>query len=531
VSSEQQLGRLVSISGAQVIALLDNSPASDDGGVAVSVGSLVKMETAHSHVYGMVTGQSIPIPSQDGGAEELRISELELVGEVSLPPAESAGVFTRGITLSPGLGDPVFSADSTDIATVYAQPNEATIAIGNIHLEKNLPAHVGVDNLLGKHFAILGTTGCGKSCTVSLLLHEMIKQHPNAHVLLLDSHGEYEAAFGDVAEQITPSDLEIPYWLFSFDEFCAVVFGRETDDLVTEVALLRDLIQKSKLRFLGEQGEEYPITVDTPVPYKMGDLNRLLDETMGKLENRNELAPYLRIRNRLNTLANDRRYSFIFPSSLVVRDNMATLLSRMFRIPVNEKPISILNLTGVPSEILNVVISVICRLTFDFGQWSEPQMPILLVCEEAHRYAPNNSVSEFEPAKEALSRLAKEGRKYGISLGVVSQRPSELAVGVLSQCSTVFAMRMTSQKDQDFIQAAISDSAVGLIESLPSLGNAEAIAVGEGVPVPMRLSFKSLPENQRPKSATAQFAKSWSGEAGTIEGLQDTIERWRSQRR
>ncbi len=489
------------------------------------------MQTPQSQVYGMVTGQSIPIPSADGSSAELKISELELVGEVPIAPADGAGEFNRGISHSPALGDPIFAATGNDVATVYAQPNAVTIEIGNIHLEKDLPAHVGVDNLLGKHFAVLGTTGCGKSCAVSLLLHQMLEKHPNAHVLLLDSHGEYDAAFGHMAEQITPGDLEIPYWLFSFEEFCGVVFGRETADLVTEITLLRDLIQKSKLRFLGEQGEEYPVTVDTPVPYKMGDLNRILDETMGRLDNRNELAPYLRIRNRRNTLTNDRRFSFMFPSSVIVRDNMAILLSRMFRIPVNDKPISILNLTGVPSEILNIVISVICRLTFDFGQWSDPQMPVLLVCEEAHRYAPNSSIADFEPAKEALSRLAKEGRKYAISLGVISQRPSELAIGILSQCSTVFAMRMTSQKDQDFMQAAISDSAAGLIESLPSLGNAEAIAIGEGVPVPMRLKFKQLPENQRPRSATAEFSKSWSGEAGTLEGLQDTIERWRSQRR
>ncbi len=531
MSEGKRLGRLVSISGAEVIALLDVILSDNGDSGSISIGSLVKMETGPSTVYGMVTGQSIPIPSQDGADQELRITELELVGEVLAAPAEGAGRFNRGISQSPGLGDPIFAADQADVALVYAKPDAATVEIGSIHQAKSLPAFVGVDDLLGKHFAILGTTGCGKSCAVSLLLHRLLDDHPNAHVLLLDSHGEYAAAFGDLAEPIEPADLELPYWLFNFEKLCAIVFGRETNEMMTETTLLRELIQKSRLRFLGEQGEEYPITVDTPVPYKMGDLNRILDETMGRLDNRNELAPYLRVRNRLNALTSDRRFSFIFPSSVIVRDNMAMILSRLFRVPVNGKPISILNLSGVPSEILNVVISVICRLTFDFGMWSDQQMSLLLVCEEAHRYAPNASLSEFEPAKEALSRLAKEGRKYGISLGVISQRPSELAIGVLSQCSTIFAMRMTNQKDQEFVQAAISDSAAGLIDSLPSLGNAEAVAIGEGVPVPMRLSFARLPEEQRPRSATAEFAKSWSGEAGTIEALQSTIERWRSQRR
>ena len=243
------------------------------------------------------------------------------------------------------------------------------------------------------------------------------------------------------------------------------------------------------------------------------------------------LAPYQRLKNRLSALQSDRRYAFMFPSSVVVRDNMAAILSRIFRIPVNGKPISIINLSGVPSEVLNVVVSVLCRMTFDFAMWGDQDTPILLVCEEAHRYAPQNSEQGFEPAKRALSRIAKEGRKYGISLGVISQRPSELATGLLSQCNTVFAMRMSSQKDQEFVHAAMSEASVGLLDSLPSLGNAEAIAVSEAVTVPMRLSFRELQPDQLPKSGTAAFSNAWKNGGDSEEGLQATIERWRRQRR
>ncbi len=221
----------------------------------------------------------------------------------------------------------------------------------------------------------------------------------------------------------------------------------------------------------------------------------------------------------------------MFPSSVLVRDNMAAFLSRIFRIPVNGKPISILNLSGVPSEMLVVVVSVLCRMTFDLAMWSDQDTPILLVCEEAHRYTSNSEEEGFEPTRRALARIAKEGRKYGVSLGIISQRPSELAESVLSQCNTIFALRMTNQDDQDFVRASMSDAGGGLLDTLPSLANAEAIVVGEAISGPMRMRIKDLPLEQRPKSATADFAASWSAEGDVENTLQTIVARWRHQRR
>ena len=170
-------------------------------------------------------------------------------------------------------------------------------------------------------------------------------------------------------------------------------------------------------------------------------------------------------------------------------------------------------------------------MTFDFALWSERAVPIMLVCEEAHRYAPQDSKLGFEPTKKALSRIAKEGRKYGVSLCVVSQRPSELATGILSQCNTIFALRMSNQKDQEFVRGALSESAMGLMEFLPSMRNAEAIAVGEGVPVPVRLCFNELPEERRPRSGTAQFSTAWQSDDEDKSFIDTVVERWRRQRR
>ncbi len=502
-----------------------------NGSLPLQIGSLIKMQATGTTIFGIVNGLSIPIPTQEESDDELRIAEMELVGEVLDQANGETASFRRGVSTSPSLGDHVFGATQDDIGLIYARPDSVAVEVGMLHQGDGLPVYVVVDDLLGKHFAILGTTGTGKSCAVSLILHGILEQHSSAHVVLLDPHGEYAHAFKDNAENIDPNDLQLPYWLLNFEEVVEVVFGAQSDELVAETTLLRDLIQQSKTAMLGGEEAPHAITVDTPVPYKMGDLMRILDETMGRLDNRNDIGPYQRIKNRLNALQSDRRYAFMFPSSVVVRDNMAAILSRIFRIPVDGKPISILNLSGVPSEVLNVVVSVLCRMTFDFAIWSDEDTPILLVCEEAHRYATNNPQEGFEPTVRALSRIAKEGRKYGVSLGIISQRPAELATSVLSQCNSIFAMRLTNEKDQDIVRATLSDAGAALLDSLPALGNAEAIVVGEAVSVPMRLRFSELSPDHLPKSTTAEFSSNWSGEGATEEALQVIVDRWRRQRR
>lgn len=524
----QSIGRVVSVSGGQVICLLDamGTPVVGTSDEALQIGSLVKLAAKGSRVFGIVGGLSIPIPSRDG-SDELKIVELELVGEIPNINDGDAETFRRGVSTSPGLGDPVFAASQDELRTVYEPRSDDAIQLGHLQQNPTVPAYAVVDHLLGKHFSIIGTTGAGKSCTVSLILNAIIEKHDNAHILLLDPHAEYARAFGDAAEVIEPDDLMLPHWLFTFEEIVEIVFGSEADELTAEIAILRDLIQKSKIRFMGATEEANRVTVDTPVPYKIGDMLRLLDQTMGRLENRSDLAPFQRVKNRLAALQSDRRFSFMFPSGVVVRDNLTEILSRLFRVPTNGKPIAIMNLSGVPSEVLNVVVSVLARMTFDFALWNEQSVPLLFVCEEAHRYVPRSAAEGFEPTKRALARIAKEGRKYGVSLGVIAQRPSEVSASVLSQCNTIFAMRMTSEKDQDFLRAAMSDATSGLLDSLPTLGNGEAIAVGEGIVVPMRLTFATLPEHLRPKSSAAHFSGTWQSDSPEVSTLDHVVDRWR----
>ena len=202
---------------------------------------------------------------------------------------------------------------------------------------------------------------------------------------MLDLHNEYGPAFSDCAEILGPGSLELPYWMLNFEEIREIVIGVDTVDREADAIILKEAILEAKRRYHSESKERDYVTADTPVPYRLSDVNAQIDQALGKLDKPTDSAPYLRLKERLNALQSDKRFSFMF-QGITVRDNMAVIISRIFRLPVDGKPVTILDLSGVPSEILNVVISLLCRLTFDFALWSERALPMLLICEEAHRY-------------------------------------------------------------------------------------------------------------------------------------------------
>jgi DNA helicase HerA-like ATPase len=521
-------GRVVSTAGSQVIILLDKEVGGLD---AVQTGSLVCVRSQHAKVYGIIEGLSTPMPMQASDGQELKIAEIGLLGEVLDDSSGAPGSFRRGVSKLPSLDATVYIATEDDTAVVYALQKRRAVSIGSVHQDPRVPARISVDDMLCKHFAMLGTTGTGKSCALTLILKRILDQNPNGHVLLLDPHGEYGRAFGARAEHLTKGTFKLPYWLCNFEELTEVVFGHDKQDMVMEIMHLRDLVLTAKMNFAGNARDVGLITADTPVPYAMGDLNRLIDQAIGSLENRSNLPPYLRLKARINSLQTDRRFDFMFETGLVVRDEFAALLGRILRVPANGRPLAILDLASIPSEVLNVVVAVICRLAFDFAVWGGQRMPLLLVCEEAHRYAPQDTALGFEPAKRALSRIAKEGRKYGISLGVISQRPSELASTILSQCNTVFAFRMSNERDQEIIQATLAEASSAMFSVLPFLGSSEAIAIGEGVPVPMRLRFDVLPEGERPLSNSAHFSDRWGApDASELAELDRVVAAMRGRR-
>jgi hypothetical protein len=296
-----------------------------------------------------------------------------------------------------------------------------------------------------------------------------------------------------------------------------------------------DILAKCLLmaRAKGRLGQEITkLTVDAPIPYLLSDLTNLISLEMGKMDRAGDTAPYLRLKTKIDEIKADPRYGFMF-SGMLVADTMASFIERIFRLPGGGKPISIIDVSGVPSDITSVVVAVLSRMVFDFAIWSrnEPQRPILLVCEEAHRYIPNERNADSSSVGRILSRIAKEGRKYGVSLGLITQRPSDLAEGVLSQCGTIISMRLNNDRDQAFVRAAMPEGARGFLDSIPALRNRECIICGEGVAIPIRVSFDGLEESKRPASDDPLFSDLWREVGSEDQIIARTIKRWRSQGR
>jgi hypothetical protein len=250
-----------------------------------------------------------------------------------------------------------------------------------------------------------------------------------------------------------------------------------------------------------------------------------LDEQLGRLERTQFMLPYRRLKARIESLATDQRYNFMF-GSLSVQDTMSDVLARLFRVPGNGRPISVIDLSTVPPEILDVVISVISRLAFDLAVWSKGGLPMLLVCEEAHRYAPAQD-TKFVPTRQALSRIAKEGRKYGLSLALVTQRPCELDSTIFSQCGTAVCLRLSSERDQEVIRGSTYEGMVDLVDFLPLLGDREALVLGQGVSMPMRVRFDELGKRGVPRNMHVAFSKAWKTPNLDRDGLEELVARWR----
>jgi hypothetical protein len=317
----------------------------------LEMGTLVKLRSRVSTVYGMVTSLRVPLPNLEPSEKDLRLVELELVGEIR--GAEGTGFFQRGVSAYPALDEPVYLASGADLAKVYARPNAATAQVGTIHQDTILPAYILTDELFGKHFSIVGTTGSGKSCVVATILNAVIEGNPNAHVMLLDPHNEYSSAFAEIGAALSPGcGLSLPYWLFNFEELVEIVIGPNRDP--EQVKILREAVLAGKQSYFVKAGINRFGTVDTPTPYRMSDAVRFLDVAMGSLNRPESVAAYQAVKGRILSLQSDAHYGFVFGGSLSLRDELSDILGQLFRIPVNGQPITILDPTWTAGPVFAV---------------------------------------------------------------------------------------------------------------------------------------------------------------------------------
>jgi DNA helicase HerA-like ATPase len=516
------VGSVLAVEGGVVTAqLLDRAFT---GPEPISINDLVAFSVLERTVIGVVHNLR-----SGRRAEDKVVIEVHLLGEI-VGQGEKARFF-RGVSKLPMIDTLLSRTSAEEVALVFAQPSAATLRIGRLRMDERIPAYLLTDALLGKHFAVVGSTGSGKSSAVTAILRAMLESCPLAHILVLDPHGEYGAAFGERAQVLDPSNLELPYWLMTFEELAAILAPSGTANAYAEAAILRDALIRARVEAVGPDATA-PVTVDTPVPFRLSDLEQIIDEAMGGLNKADGSAPYRHLLSRIARVRNDRRYAFMF-QSFMVRDCMDEIIGRLLRIPVEGKPVTVIDLSGVPTEVVDVVVSLLCRLIFEFGLWSprERVVPTLLVCEEAHRYVPDDPKLGFEPSRRAIDRIAKEGRKYGVSLCLVSQRPADLSASSLSQCGTIVSMRLSNERDQTYVKNALPDGSAWLISALPALGTGEAIIVGDGVPVPMQVRFDPLPPQAQPASRTPAFSTAWAKDDPDLATVRATIDRWRAQKR
>ena len=404
----------------------------------------------------------------------------------------------------------------------------------------DIGVHIDIDQLVSRHFAMLGATGVGKSSGVAIILQKILDTRPNLRIFLVDPHNEYGRCFGDKAQVLTPRNLRLPFWLFNFEETVDAFFGGRPG-VDEEVEILSEVIPLAKAAYLQyrvnnertlakkRDPRDTGFTADTPVPYRIEDLINLLDERMGKLENRSSRMVYHKLIARIQTFRNHPRYAFMFENANIGGDTMAEILGHLFRLPPDGKPMTIMQLAGFPAEVVDSVVSVLCRMAFDFGLWSDGVAPLLFVCEEAHRYAPADKNIGFGPTRRALSRIAKEGRKYGVFLGLVTQRPAEIDSDHHVAVLDAVRHAAVERPRPGLIRSAVSDAAANLLSFIPSLGTREVFTFGPGVALPTRMRFRELPPELRPNSEASGNTRSDAGTNISRDLISSVIERWRSR--
>jgi hypothetical protein len=532
--SHEAIGRVVEIGGSGArVEIHDRCFAElaldDDPSIAMSgqVGSQIKI--ASSRRWLLANVRSLKVIDAEAGAIS---ADVDFLGEGDEDPSSGKLInFKRGITAYPIPGSKAYPVSGSDLKQVFAADERAHIEIGTVYPTKDVRGALQVDSLLGKHFALLGSTGTGKSTAAALIMHRICDQSPEGHIVMVDPHGEYSAAFKGHGELFNVDNLAMPYWLMNFEEHTEVFVTSQGAERQRDMDILAKCLLQARAKNRTSEGLS-KLTVDSPIPYTLSDLTNIITHEMGLLNKATDTAPYMRLKTKIDELKSDPRYQFMF-SGMLVADSMGAFIAKIFRLPARGKPISIIDVSGVPSDIVSVVVAVLARLVFDYAIWSrsEVQRPVLLVCEEAHRYIPSDKTSTGQAVRKILERIAKEGRKYGVSLGLITQRPSDLAEGVLSQCGTIIAMRLNNDRDQQYVKNAMPEGSRGFLDVIPALRNRECIVCGEGVSIPIRVSFDDLERDRCPASSDPLFSQLWKQTGEEDAMVARVVKRWRAQGR
>lgn len=471
-----------------------------------------------------------------------RIARLTPVGSI-----RSDGHFDRGVGQYPTTGAEVHAIGSADITRMFDRFQSKGFSVGTVTTHPSLKVCLDPSNLFGRHFAILGQTGSGKSWTVASLVQRTVAVMPRAHIIILDLHGEYcwkrddgnlHFAFAPaIVRHVDARDLEIPYWLMTYAELCDLLIEHSEREATNQTAFFRDCLLEGRN---AENRTATPalglerVTVDTPIYFSLDELiKKVRAKNVERVGNRQGpmFGDFDRFLMRIESKLNDTRYDFLLKPR---RRNTSASLSAMLRdfvgLGTPKVAVTVIDLSSVPFDVRPTVAAQIGRLAFEFNYWNPKyrEFPILLMCEEAHAYIPRASESQFAGSRKSMERIAKEGRKYGVGLAIVSQRPHEVSETVLAQCGTFVCLRVTNPDDQAYVRSLVPESEGDLVSVLAGLGRGEALVLGEAVPLPMRLQFDK--PNPTPNSDDVDFYGKWRDGPDDLD-VDAIVKRWRSQER
>jgi len=529
--------------GATLLASPDGLPPRITGmggeEFAGKPGSYVLIKQDDIKVLALVSEMREENSANNNGGKQNTI-QMTPLGEIN-----SGGIYENGIKHFPVAGAEVHAVSEEELKSVFVKFRKQGYCVGTLSTHPSLDVCFDPGALFGRHCAILGQSGAGKSWTVANLIQQAVKTMPNAHVVMLDLHGEYswkdhngvrQHAFDkDTVRYIDARDLEIPYWLMTFSELVDLLVDRNDDSASTQIAFLRDSVHDLRNKHNTDLGIG-DVSIDSPVYFPLDSLYEHFDQANKMSTNFGKTKGALtgqfdQFLMRLQSRLNDVRYNFLLkPKHRTSSDSLAELLRDFVGLGEPKAQITIIDLSTVPFDVRPTVTAQIGRLAFEFNYWNPhyKDFPLLLVCEEAHAYIPRAKSAQYEGTLKSMERIAREGRKYGVGLTVVSQRPTELSETVLAQCSTFICLRLSNPDDQAYIKNLVPESQRDLIDILTSLGTGEAMAMGMAVPLPTRVQFHA--PDPVPNSQDVDFHAHWTVGIEDLD-IDDIVDRWRRQDR
>ena len=554
------IGTIIEVDGSHVVAELKpgiNELSRIFGGDTYPIGqfgSIVKIHFGRRIIFAFVGRLRMKaeyelergMAPQAAGDE--RVIEADLFGEgewlrdTSVGPTHWELKFDRGVATYPLPQQTVYLTPKRELRFIYGHGKGPSVHLGEHVGTGGTRCYAEMNELLGKHTAILGSTGAGKSGTVAAVLHSLLERGAEAclpnwkpRIVVLDPHNEYAKAFPGQHTRLSTDEgtLKLPYWLLNFQETLSLVIGKTEFVATSQSNIVKLALLGARVAAEGKLNiAPGKLTVDSPTPYSIQKFKDEVNAQRPQGKDKKEQEPFNSVINKLETLERDTRMSFMLAPWDGASDEFAPVLSQFVG---DGKPIRIVDLSGVPNEVAGICSAVIARTLFNLKVWQtsdeRERDPVLLVCEEAHRYVPNRGEAQYEAAQEAIRRIAKEGRKYGLGLILVSQRPSEVEATVLSQCNSWIILRITNDADREHVRAILPDSMAGLTKMLSGLRRQEAIFVGQAAILPSRILVRTLMENQLPRSNDIDFDKGWQGPVMTADQLGVVANRWRFQQR